>query len=85
MRATKPIPLESKERDKHSRKRWTCNGIERSYAPVSAKEMRQILAEVLEIMLSSECQLQEANTFSSDLSSSQITKPRLQPKRKAVL
>lgn len=61
------------------RRRWTCDTVERIFTKVSDTEMRQRLAEILEILLSSSSQLQRVPAFSRP---SLDTPPRLVTKRK---
>lgn len=50
-----------------SRRRWTCETLERRYKNVSLIELRQRLAETLELLLSRKCQLQKTSAFSRDI------------------
>ena len=65
-----------------SKRRWTCNQVERIFSQITDTEMRQRLAETLELLLMSPSQLQRPKAFSSH--SFEIT-PRLKHKRKGHL
>lgn len=66
------------------RKRWTCEIIERVRYKISDSEMRQRLAEILELLLTSPSQLQRDPAFSSDKDFLK-TNPRFNQKRKGRL
>lgn len=67
------------------RTQWECEDVKRQFNPIESTEMRQRLAECLEILLSSKSQLNQEIAFSSDLTSSRNTKARSNQKRKARL
>lgn len=60
------------------KRRWTCDEVNRIFTKVSDTEMRQRLAEILELLLTPESQLQRPAFSRID---SRET-PRLQTKRK---
>lgn len=76
-----------KRRPKSSGRRaqWECENIKRQFNTIDPNEMRQRLAECLEILLSSKSQLTKEFAFSGDSISSQNSKPRLNNKRRASL
>jgi hypothetical protein len=61
----------SKRGCRQNRPQWTCEHINRTFNPISDKEMRQRLAEFLELLLSFNSQLTKGNAFSSESISSQ--------------
>jgi hypothetical protein len=67
------------------RAQWECNSVERQFNSIEPKEMRQRLAECLDILVSSKSQFTEEIAFSNDPISSQNAKPRFTHKRKGQL
>lgn len=65
-------------------KRWTCDRVERTFHKISDSDMRQRLAEILDLLLLPKSQLQRQPVFSKDIYS-QRTDPRLNHKRKGRL
>ena len=68
-----------------SRRRWTCDRVDRIFTKVTDTEMRQRLAEILELLLISPGQLQRQPAFSRINRTSKETNPRLATKRKGRL
>lgn len=67
-----------------SKRRWTCERVERTVHKISDSEMRQRLAEILDLLLTPKSQLQRQPVFSKDIYS-QNADPRLNHKRKERL
>lgn len=62
-------------RPKQHRQQWSCETVKRNFNPLSDKEMRQRLAELIELLLHYPRQLTEDFAFSSDSINSQNSKP----------
>ena len=67
------------------KRRWTCERVERIFTKITNTEMRQRLAETLDLLLTSPCQLQRQPAFSRIDRTSFETNPRLATKRKGRL
>jgi hypothetical protein len=64
------------------RRRWTCDQVDRVFLKISDSEMRQRLAEILELLLTPSSQLQKVPAFSK-INSRET--PRLNFKRRKPL
>jgi hypothetical protein len=65
--------------------RWACERVDRIFTKVTDTEMRQRLAEILELLLTSPSQLQRQSAFSRISRTSSETPSRLATKRKGRL
>lgn len=67
---------------KNNRQQWSCETTKRTFNPISEKEMRQRLAEFVELLLYYPSQLAKDFVFSSDSISSQNSVPCFNKKQK---